>query len=187
MDATTVGGTPPTSWKENATMTVAGRSDAEIRPFRIDISQADLDDLADRLAHTRWPDELPGTGWEAGVPLGYLKDLAAYWPPVRLARPRGPAERVPPVHHRHRRPERALPARPLPEPGALPLVITHGWPGSVVEFMKIIGPLTDPARHGGDPADAFHVVAPSLPGFGFSTPLAALAGTPAGSPKPGPN
>jgi Epoxide hydrolase N terminus len=79
MDATTVGGTPPTSWKEHATMTVAGRSDAEIRPFRIDVPQADLDDLADRLARTRWPDELPGTGWEAGVPLGYLKDLAAYW------------------------------------------------------------------------------------------------------------
>ena len=79
MDATTVGGTLPTSWKENATMAVASRSDAEIRPFRIDISQADLDDLADRLAHTRWPDELPGAGWEAGVPLGYLKDLAAYW------------------------------------------------------------------------------------------------------------
>jgi epoxide hydrolase len=59
-----------------------------------------------------------------------------------------------------------------PQPGALPLIITHGWPGSVVEFMNIIGPLTDPASHGGDPADAFHVVAPSLPGFGFSRPLA---------------
>ena len=79
MDATTVDGTPPTSWKENATMTVASHSDAEIRPFRIDVPQPDLDDLADRLARTRWPDELPGTGWEAGVPLGYLKDLAAYW------------------------------------------------------------------------------------------------------------
>ena len=79
MDATTVGGTPATNWKENATMTVAGRSHAEIRPFRIDIPQADLDDLADRLTRTRWPDELPGTGWEAGVPLGYLKDLAAHW------------------------------------------------------------------------------------------------------------
>src|SRR5919197_4892171 len=98
MDATTVGGTPPTSWKANATMTVAGRSDAEIRPFRIDISQADLDDLADRLAHTRWPDELPGTGWEAGVPLGYLRDLAAYWRTDYDWRgPQGPPEQVPPV------------------------------------------------------------------------------------------
>jgi pimeloyl-ACP methyl ester carboxylesterase len=174
MDATTVGGTPPTSWKENATMTVASRSDAEIRPFRIDISQADLDDLADRLAHTRWPDELPGAGWEAGVPLGYLKDLAAYWRTDYDWRAHEARLNEFPqfttvidgqnVHFLHVR---------SPEPGALPLVITHGWPGSVVEFMKIIGPLTDPARHGGDPADAFHVVAPSLPGFGFSTPLAA--------------
>src|SRR5512132_1230408 len=173
MDATTVGGTPPTSWKENATMTVASRSDAEIRPFRIDISQADLDDLADRLAHTRWPDELPGAGWEAGVALGYLKELAAYWRTDYDWRAHEARLNQFPqfttvidgqnVHFLHVR---------SPEPGALPLIITHGWPGSVVEFMKIIGPLTDPAGHGGDPADAFHVVAPSLPGFGFSTPLA---------------
>ena len=75
-----------------------------------------------------------------------------------------------------------------PQPGALPLIITHGWPGSVVEFMNIIGPLTDPASHGGDPADAFHVVAPSLPGFGFSLARSpARAGTPAGLPVRGPN
>jgi epoxide hydrolase len=174
MDATTVGGTPPTSGKEHATMTVASRSDTDIRPFRIDISQADLDDLADRLAHTRWPDELPGAGWEAGVPLGYLKDLAAYWRTDYDWRAHEARLNQFPqfttgidgqnVHFLHVR---------SPEPGALPLVITHGWPGSVAEFMKIIDPLTDPARHGGDPADAFHVVAPSLPGFGFSTPLAA--------------
>ncbi|MDF2742748.1 MAG: putative hydrolase [Actinomycetia bacterium] len=154
-------------------MSVASRSDAEIRPFRIDISQADLDDLADRLAHTRWPDELPGAGWEAGVPLDYLKDLVAYWRTDYDWRAHEARLNQFPqfttvidgqnVHFLHVR---------SPEPGALPLVITHGWPGSVVEFMKIIGPLTDPARHGGDPADAFHVVAPSLPGFGFSTPLA---------------
>jgi epoxide hydrolase len=174
MDATTVGGTPPTSGKEHATMTVASRSDTDIRPFRIDISQADLDDLADRLAHTRWPDELPGAGWEAGVPLGYLKDLAAYWRTDYDWRAHEARLNQFPqfttgidgqnVHFLHVR---------SPEPGALPLVITHGWPGSVAEFMKIIDPLTDPARHGGDSADAFHVVAPSLPGFGFSTPLAA--------------
>ena len=169
MDATTVGGTPPTSWKEHATMTVASRSDAEIRPFRIDISQADLDDLADRLARTRWPDELPGTGWEAGVPLGYLKDLAAYWRTGYDWRAHEARLNEFPqfttvidgqkVHFLNVR---------SPEPGALPLVITHGWPGSVVEFMNIIGPLTDPARHGGDPADAFDVVVPSLPGHIFS-------------------
>jgi pimeloyl-ACP methyl ester carboxylesterase len=74
-----------------------------------------------------------------------------------------------------------------PESGALPLIITHGWPGSIVEFMKIIGSLTDPARYGGDPADAFHVVAPSLPGFGFPARSPPRAGAPAGSPGPGPS
>jgi pimeloyl-ACP methyl ester carboxylesterase len=148
-------------------------SDSEIRPFQIGIPQADLDDLRERLARTRWPAEPPGTGWEAGVPLGYLKDLAAYWATGYDWRAWEAKLNSYPqfttvvdgqtVHFLHVR---------SPEPGALPLVITHGWPGSVVEFTNIIGPLTDPARHGGDPADAFHVVAPSLPGFGFSTPLA---------------
>ena len=148
-------------------------SDSEIRPFRIDIPQADLDDLRERLARTRWPAELPGGGWEAGVPLGYLKDLAAYWRTGYDWRAHEAQLNEFPqfttlidgqdVHFLHVR---------SPQPGALPLIITHGWPGSVVEFMNIIGPLTDPASHGGDPADAFHVVAPSLPGFGFSRPLA---------------
>ncbi|HEY4726914.1 MAG TPA: epoxide hydrolase N-terminal domain-containing protein, partial [Actinomycetes bacterium] len=130
-------------------MTAAAHSDAEIRPFRIDVPQPDLDDLADRLARTRWPDELPGTGWEAGVPLDYLKDLAAYWRTDYDWRAHEARLNEFPqfttvidgqnVHFVHVR---------SPEPGALPLVITHGWPGSVVEFMKIIGPLTDPARHG---------------------------------------
>jgi len=141
-------------------------------PFRIDVSQDRLDDLRRRLAETRWPDEVPGAGWEAGVPLGYLKELAAYWRTGydwRLHEAR--LNEYPQftttidgqnVHFLHVR---------SPEPGALPLVVTHGWPGSVVEFLKIIDPLTNPSRYGGDPADAFHVVAPSLPGFGFSTPL----------------
>ncbi|WP_229706366.1 epoxide hydrolase family protein [Micromonospora sonchi] len=143
-------------------------------PFRIEIPQDCLDDLRHRLARTRWPHEVPGAGWEAGVPLDYLKELADYWRTkydwrVHEAR----LNEFPQfttvidgqnVHFLHVR---------SPEPDALPLILTHGWPGSVVEFMKIIGPLTDPARHGGDPADAFHVVAPSLPGFGFSRPLAA--------------
>jgi pimeloyl-ACP methyl ester carboxylesterase len=144
-----------------------------IRPFRLDVPQADLDDLRERLARTRWPGELPGAGWEAGVPLGYLKDLVAYWHTSYDWRAHEARLNEFPqfttvidgqnVHFLHVR---------SPEPGALPLIITHGWPGSVVEFMKIIGPLTDPAGHGGDPADAFHVVAASLPGFGFSSPLA---------------
>jgi pimeloyl-ACP methyl ester carboxylesterase len=144
-----------------------------IRPFRLDVPQADLDDLRERLARTRWPGELPGAGWEAGVPLGYLKDLVAYWHTSYDWRAHEARLNEFPqfttvidgqnVHFLHVR---------SPNPRALPLIITHGWPGSVVEFMKIIGPLTDPAGHGGDPADAFHVVAPSLPGFGFSSPLA---------------
>ncbi|WP_020578761.1 epoxide hydrolase family protein [Actinopolymorpha alba] len=146
----------------------------EITPFQIEIPQDRLDDLRQRLAQTRWPDELPGVAWEAGVPLGYLKELADYWRTGYDWRAHEARLNEFPqfttaidgqtVHFLHVR---------SPEPGALPLIITHGWPGSVVEFMKIIGPLTDPARYGGDPADAFHVVAPSLPGFGFSSPLAA--------------
>jgi pimeloyl-ACP methyl ester carboxylesterase len=147
------------------------RSGAEIRPFRIDIPQADLDDLRDRLGRTRWPDELPGGGWSRGVPLAYLRELAGYWRGTfdwRAQEAR--LNRFPQfttsidgqnVHFLHVR---------SPEPQALPLIITHGWPGSVAEFMNVIGPLTDPGSHGGDPADAFHVVAPSIPGFGFSGP-----------------
>src|SRR5262245_7778655 len=144
----------------------------DIRPFRIEIPDADLDDLRDRLLRTRWAAELPGSGWEAGVPVGYLKDLASYWATEYDWRANEArlnefsqfttvidGQNVHFLHVRSR------------EPAALPLIITHGWPGSVAEFVHIIGPLTDPARHGGDPADAFHVVAPSLPGFGFSTPL----------------
>ncbi|MFC9970460.1 epoxide hydrolase family protein [Spirillospora sp. NPDC127200] len=146
-------------------------STPDIRPFRIDIPQADLDDLHDRLARTRWPDELPGVGWSYGVPTGYLKGLADYWRTTYDWRAQeAELNRFPQftteidgqnVHFLHVR---------SPEPGAVPLLLTHGWPGSVVEFMDVIGPLTDPAAHGGDPADAFHVVAPSVPGFGFSGP-----------------
>jgi microsomal epoxide hydrolase len=143
-----------------------------MRPFRIDIPQADLDDLRRRLADTRWPDELPGVGWERGVPLAHLKELAEYWRTEydwRAAEAR--LNRYPQfvteidgatVHFLHVR---------SPEPDALPLLITHGWPGSVAEFLDVIGPLTDPRAHGGDPADAFHVVIPSIPGYGFSRPL----------------
>jgi epoxide hydrolase len=145
---------------------------AEIRPFRIEIPQTDIDDLRDRLARTRWPDELPGVGWTRGVPLGYLRGLADHWRTgfdwrEQEARLNGfpqftttiDGQRIHFLHIRS------------PEPDALPLIVTHGYPSSIVEFMNTIGPLADPRAHGGDPADAFHVVAPSLPGFGFSTPL----------------
>ncbi|MGW3495371.1 epoxide hydrolase family protein [Streptomyces sp. NPDC001020] len=144
-----------------------------IRPFRIDIPQSDLDDLYDRLDRTRWPDELPGVGWAYGVPRDYLRELVRYWrqdydwraAETRLnAWPQFTTEiDGAHVHFAHVR---------SPEPGATPLIITHGWPGSIVEFLEVVGPLADPAAHGGDPADAFHVVVPSIPGFGLSGPTA---------------
>jgi epoxide hydrolase len=152
-------------------MTTTQPSDTAIRPFRIDIPQADLDDLRERLHRTRWPDELPGVGWSRGVPLGYLRELAAYWADgYDWRKQEAKLNEFPQftttidgtgVHFLHVR---------SPEPDALPLILTHGWPGSVVEFLKVIGPLSDPRAYGGDPADAFHLVIPSLPGHGFSGP-----------------
>ncbi|MET7764470.1 epoxide hydrolase [Streptomyces sp. NPDC005393] len=143
----------------------------EIRPFRIDIPQADLDDLNDRLAHTRWPRELPGEGWSRGVPVAYLKELADYWREgYEWRRHEARLNEFPQfmteidgqdIHFLHVR---------SAEPDALPLLLTHGWPNSFVEFTDLIGHLTDPRAHGGDPAQAFHVVIPSVPGFGFSAP-----------------
>jgi microsomal epoxide hydrolase len=142
-----------------------------MRPFRIEVPQADLDDLNRRIAATRWPDELPDVGWDRGVPLTYLKELADYWRTSfdwRVAEKK--LNRHPQfiteidgvsVHFMHVR---------SPEPAATPLILTHGWPGSVAEFLDVIGPLTDPGAHGGDPADAFHLVIPSIPGYGFSGP-----------------
>jgi epoxide hydrolase len=142
-----------------------------MRPFRIDIPQEALDDLRSRLENTRWPNQPAGVGWERGVPVGYLRDLADYWRTGydwRAAEAR--LNQFPQfiteidganVHFLHVR---------SPEPDALALLMTHGWPGSVAEFLDVIGPLTDPRGHGGDPADAFHVVVPTPPGFGFSGP-----------------
>ncbi|MFD8915773.1 epoxide hydrolase family protein [Streptomyces sp. NPDC059575] len=142
-----------------------------IRPFHISVPDADLDDLRQRLDRTRWPDELPGVGWEYGVPGDYLRELAGYW--RHTYDWRAAEERLnawpqfmttvdgADIHFAHIR---------SPEPDATPLMITHGWPGSVVEFEKVVGPLTDPVRYGGDRADAFHLVLPSIPGFGFSGP-----------------
>ncbi|MFI9584074.1 epoxide hydrolase family protein [Streptomyces sp. NPDC052236] len=146
-------------------------ADPSIRPFCIDIPQSELDDLHQRLDRTRWPDELPGVGWAYGIPLGYLKELAHYWRHEydwRAAE--AELNRWPQsittidranIHFAHLR---------SPEPDATPLLMTHGWPGSIVEFARVAGPLTDPRAHGGDPADAFHLVLPSIPGFGLSGP-----------------
>ena len=144
----------------------------EIRDFRISIPQADLDDLADRLARTRWPATVAGTGWERGVPAGYLRELAEYWrggfdwraAEARLnAYPQFTTEiDGQQIHFLHVK---------SPEPDATPLLLIHGWPGSVVEFLHVIGPLTDPRSHGGSPGQAFDLVIPSLPGFGFSGPV----------------
>jgi pimeloyl-ACP methyl ester carboxylesterase len=140
-----------------------------IEPFRIQVPDAVLADLRERLARTRFPDEVRDSGWTYGTNLAYLRELVGYWrerydwraEEARLNRFRHFRARVGDlaVHFIH---ERGV------GPAPLPLVVTHGWPGSVAEFTKILGPLTDPARHGGDPADAFDVVAPSMPGYGFS-------------------
>jgi pimeloyl-ACP methyl ester carboxylesterase len=144
---------------------------SEITPFRIDVPQADLDDLADRLSRTRWTDEPRGAGDDYGVPVGTVRRLTEYWRSgydwraweARINRyPQFTTEiDGQNIHFLHAR---------SPEPEAFPLILTHGWPGSIVEFLNLIGPLTDPAAHGGDPADACHLVIPSLPGFGFSGP-----------------
>ncbi|WP_018787173.1 epoxide hydrolase family protein [Micromonospora sp. CNB394] len=143
----------------------------EITPFRIDISQDRLDDLRNRLDQTCWPTPLPGDDWDTGVPTGWLRELTEHWRTGYDWRAAEAQLNVYPqftttidgqrIHFLHVR---------SPEPDALPLVLTHGWPGSVVEFLDLIGPLTDPAAHGGEQSDAFHLVIPSLPGFGFSGP-----------------
>jgi len=142
-----------------------------IEPFRVDVPDDVLDDLRARLARTRMPNQVDGAGWDQGTELGYLQELLVYWRDEfdwRAQEARLNAfdqylteiegQRIHFVHHRS------------PEPNAVPLLVSHGWPGSVVEFLDVIGPLTDPRAHGGDPADAFHVIAPSLPGFAFSGP-----------------
>jgi pimeloyl-ACP methyl ester carboxylesterase len=144
-----------------------------VHPFTIDVPQADLDDLADRLARTRWGVPLPGPAWERGIPVEEVKELARYWAEGYDWRAQEARLNELPqfttdadgqtVHFAHVR---------SAEPGALPLLLVHGWPGSFAEFVDVVGPLTDPKAHGGDSADAFHVVVPSIPGFGFSGPLA---------------
>src|SRR5262245_33013153 len=141
----------------------------EIRPFTIDVSEDVLDDLRTRLRRTRWPDAQVVDDWAQGVPLAYLQDVCRYWADEYDWRARETAlnrfdQYVTDVdgidiHFIHQR---------SPQADALPIVLTHGWPGSIVEFQKVIEPLTDPTRHGGPADQAFHVVAPSIPGYGFS-------------------
>jgi pimeloyl-ACP methyl ester carboxylesterase len=150
-------------------MSSTGTSVPDIRPFQIQVPPEKLDDLRDRLASTRWPAQPKGTGWERGVPLDYLQGLADYWSngfdwatqenelnrfAQHITTVRGQD-----IHFVH---------APSPEPEALPLVLLHGWPASFVEFERVIGPLSDPVAHGGSARDAFHVVVPSIPGFGYS-------------------
>jgi pimeloyl-ACP methyl ester carboxylesterase len=142
---------------------------SELTPFRVEVADEDLRDLRERLRRTRWPEAETVGDWSQGVPLDYLRELCAYWADGydwratearlnRLPQFRTPIEGLG-IHFVHLR---------SPHPDALPLLLTHGWPGSVVEFLKVIGPLTDPTAHGGEAGDAFHVVCPSLPGYGFS-------------------
>ena len=151
-------------------MTVAPHEDpASIRPFTVSIPDADLDDLRDRLARTRWPDPETVDDWSQGVPVRHARALVDHWQhDYDWRRFEAELNRFPQflttidgvdIHFIHVR---------STNPGAVPLVLTHGWPGSIAEFLRVIGPLTDPEGHGGDARDSFDVVVPSLPGFGFS-------------------
>jgi pimeloyl-ACP methyl ester carboxylesterase len=140
-----------------------------IVPFQLAVDEAELEDLRVRLARTRWPEAETVDDWSQGIPLAYVQELCRHWAQEydgrRVERRLNAVGQFRTeidglgIHFLHAR---------SPHPDALPLVLTHGWPGSVVEFLKVIGPLTDPPAHGGDARDAFHVVCPSLPGYGFS-------------------
>ncbi|MFI6235554.1 epoxide hydrolase family protein [Micromonospora sp. NPDC050784] len=142
-----------------------------MRPYQIDVPPSDIDDLRRRIAATRWPDEIPDVGWSRGVPVGYLRELAEHWHSgYDWAATQRRLNEIPQfvteidgaqVHFLHVRSQ---------VPGATPLLLTHGWPSTGFEFVDIIDALVDPAAHGGDAADAFHVVVPTIPGYGFSGP-----------------
>ena len=143
---------------------------SDIKPFRIAVGDDVIDDLKDRLRRTRWPEAELVDDWSQGAPLAWIQDVCRYWAGQydwrqreaalnRFAQFKTEIDGLD-IHFVHMRSPRA---------DALPLIITHGWPGSIVEFHKVIEPLVDPAAHGGDAADAFHVICPSLPGFGFSS------------------
>ena len=143
--------------------------DDAITAFTIDVADAELEQLSARLAGTRWPEDELVPDWSQGVPAGWLRGMVDYWSSAydwraretrlnRFSQFKTVIDNLD-IHFIHQR---------SPHEGARPLLITHGWPGSIVEFQKVIAPLTDPEAHGGSASDAFHVVCPSLPGFGFS-------------------
>jgi pimeloyl-ACP methyl ester carboxylesterase len=149
-----------------------GSSPADIRPFKIDVAQSDLDDLLNRLARTRLPEAAPGDDWDLGTPNHYLREMVDHWQNGFDWREQEARMNEFPhylteiddqtVHFIH---------VPSAVEGATPLLLIHTYPGSFVDFLDMIGPLTDPVAHGGQASDAFSVVIPSIPGFGFSTPL----------------
>ena len=160
----------------------------QIEPFVVDVDEVALDDLRDRLRRTRWPERETVGDSSQGVPLGYLRDLCGYWAGEydwRATEAR--LNQIPQFitgidglgfHFLHVR---------SPHQEAVPLLMTHGWPGSFFEFERVVGPLADPVAHGGTAADAFHVVVPSLPATGSAASRPAPAGTFTTSPGPGPS
>ena len=143
----------------------------EVQPFNIQVPEETLTDLQNRLARTRWPDEISGSGWDYGTNLAYLKELVDYWQKDFDWRAQ---EKLINTFAHYRAQVDGLGIHFIHEkgkgPNPLPLVVTHGWPGTFFEMYKILPLLTDPGSHGGDPADSFDVVAPSMPGYGFSDP-----------------
>ena len=142
-----------------------------VQPYTVNVPDAALVDLQHRLAHARWPDEIPGAGWDYGSNLDYIRELVAYWRDEYDWRAAEAKLNAWPnfyttidgqgIHFIHERGK---------GPNPLPIIVTHGWPGTIYEMHKIIPMLADPARYGGDPADSFDVVVPSMPGYGFSAP-----------------
>jgi pimeloyl-ACP methyl ester carboxylesterase len=141
----------------------------DLQPYKIKVPQAVIDDLRERLARTRWPDEIPGSGWEYGLNLDYMKELSRYW--QMEFNWRAQEEAINRFHH-YRTTINGLGIHFIHErgkgPSPLPIIITHGWPSSFAEMLKLIPLLTDPESHGADPTDSFDVIVPSLPGYGFS-------------------
>ena len=154
---------------KKAPLLVLPAATKDLSPFTVQVPQAALDDLKRRLAAVRWPDKGSATDWSQGVPLAKAQEFIEYWR----------------TRYNWRRAESSLNALPQfrtqidglgiyflhvrsKHENALPIILTHGWPGSIIEFLQVIGPLVDPTAHGGKADEAFHVVIPSLPGFGFS-------------------
>ena len=153
---------PPTEEQRDMDVT-------EVRPFHVEISDAVIDDLRERLARTRWPEKEPVEDWSMGIPLTYVQELAGYWAESY------DMQRVADLLNRYEQYTTAIDGLDIqflhvrsPVAGATPCIMTHGWPGSVIEFIKVIDPLVDPVAHGGEASDALELVIPSLPGYGWS-------------------